>query len=87
LLAQKTPIQMKIVGVAGNLNGLWRGFLNKSTGKSEANLEGTRTPRRESLPPLKCGGIKPKLFFLQLGGLCLPQTIEEPWRVTLNPLP
>jgi hypothetical protein len=36
---------------------------------------------------LLCGGIKSKIFFLWLGGLCLPQTIEGPWIATFNPLP
>jgi hypothetical protein len=43
---------VKIVGVVGNSNGFWRGFLNKLTGRSEANLEGTRTPHGDDLTPL-----------------------------------
>ena len=43
---------MKIVGVVGNSNGLWRGSFNKSTSQSKAYLEGTRTPLGDDLPPL-----------------------------------
>jgi hypothetical protein len=41
ILARKTPIQISIVGVVCNSNGLQRGSFNESTCQSEANLEGT----------------------------------------------
>jgi hypothetical protein len=35
---------------------------------------------------LLSGGRKSKNFSVQVEGLCFPQTIEEPWMATLNPL-
>jgi hypothetical protein len=55
ILARKTTIGMIIVGVVSNSNGLQRGSFDESTCQSEANLKGTRTPPRDSLPPLEWG--------------------------------